>query len=194
MNNLDDMRSLWHSAKTDGLPSAKKMLQLIKKFRNQKLRYKWMNVIFALLVVILMTSAMINVHFRFLTTYIGGSLTVIGALLLAATNLKSMKRFYQLDDTDNMKFLEFLTQTRKNQIYYYKNTMVWIVGLSVAGWILYVYELAYNLPGWTIFIYLIMTIYLAVLWFVVRPRGYKRDEEKLNATRERVENILKQLK
>jgi hypothetical protein len=194
MNNLDDMRSLWHSAKTDGLPSAKEMLQLIKKFRNQKLRYKWMNVIFALLVVILMTSAMINVHFRFLTTYIGGSLTVIGALLLAATNLKSMKRFYQLDDTDNMKFLEFLTQTRKNQIYYYKNTMVWIVGLSVAGWILYVYELAYNLPGWTIFIYLIMTIYLAVLWFVVRPRGYKRDEEKLNATRERVENILKQLK
>jgi hypothetical protein len=72
--------------------------------------------------------------------------------------------------------------------------MVWIVGLSVAGWILYVYELAYNFPGWIIFIYLIMTIYLAVLWFVVRPRGFRKDEEKLNATRAHVENILQQLK
>jgi uncharacterized protein YacL len=194
MNNLDDIKMLWHSAKTDSLPSADEMLQLIKKFRNQKLRYKWMNVIFALLLAILMTAAMVNVHFRFLTTYIGGSLTVIGALLLAATNLKSMKRFYQLDDTDNLKFLEFLTQTRKNQIYYYKKTMVWIVGLSVAGWILYMYELANNFPGWMIFIYLIMTIYLAVLWFVIRPRGFRKDEEKINATREHVENILKQLK
>jgi uncharacterized protein YacL len=194
MNNLDDMKTLWHSAKTDSLPSADEMLQLIKKFRNQKLRYKWMNVIFALLLAILMTAAMVNVHFRFLTTYIGGSLTVIGALLLAATNLKSMKRFYQLDDTDNLKFLEFLTQTRKNQIYYYKKTMVWIVGLSVAGWILYMYELANNFPGWMIFIYLIMTIYLAILWFVIRPRGFRKDEEKINATREHVENILKQLK
>jgi hypothetical protein len=194
MNNLDDMKALWHSAKTDSLPSSKEMLKLIKKFRNQKLRYKWMTVIFALLLAILMITAMLNVHFKFVTTYVGGCLTVIGALLLAASNIKSMKRFYQLDDADNLKFLEFLTQTRKNQIYYYKKTMVWIVGLSVAGWILYVYELAYSFPGWIIFIYLIMTIYLAVLWFVVRPRGFRKDEEKLNATRAHVENILQQLK
>jgi hypothetical protein len=194
MNNLDDMKALWHSAKTDSLPSSKEMLKLIKQFRNQKLRYKWMTLIFALLLAILMITAMFNVHFKFVTTYVGGSLTVIGALLLAASNIKSMKRFYQLDDADNLKFLEFLTQTRKNQIYYYKKTMVWIVGLSVAGWILYVYELAYNFPGWIIFIYLIMTIYLAVLWFVVRPRGFRKDEEKLNATRAHVENILQQLK
>jgi hypothetical protein len=194
MNNLDDMKSLWHTVATDKLPSSKEMLKLIRKFRRQKLRSKWLIIVSCFLLSCLVVAAMLFVHFKMTTTYVGGTLVVMGSLLLAATNIKSMKRFYQLDDNDNLKFLEFIAKTRENQIHYYQKTTVIIISLSAIGWILYMYELVYHFPTWSIVIYIIMTVYLGVMWFIVRPRAFKKDQEKLNATRERVESILNQLK
>lgn len=193
MNSLDDMKALWHAAKTDTLPSSKEMLRLIRKFRSQKLRNKWLSILAAVAIGGMMVSVLIRHPFQFAATYIGGGLVIIACILLAATNIKSLKRFYQLEDSDNVNFLAFLAQTRKNQIRYYQKTMVQVVGLCAAGWVLYMYELLYRFPAWCIGIYALMTIYLAIMWFVVRPRSFKRDERKLNATRERVEQILKQL-
>lgn len=194
MNNLDDMKSLWHTVPTDKLPSSNEMTKLIRKFRRQKLRSKWLVIISCFLLSLLLLAAMVITHFKMITTYVGGSLSVIASLLLAATNIRSLKRFYLLDDLDNLKFLEFIAQTRENQIHYYQRTMVIIISLAATGWILYMYELVYRYPIWSIVIYCIMTVYLGVLWFIVRPRAFKKDQEKINATRERVESILNQLK
>jgi hypothetical protein len=194
MNNLDDMKSLWHTVATDKLPSSKEMLKLIRKFRRQKLRSKWLVIVSCFLLSCLVVSALLIVHFKMTTTYVGGTLVVIANLLLAATNIKSLKRFYHLDDHDNLKFLEFIAKTRENQIHYYQRTMVVIISISAGGWILYMYELLYRYSTWCIIIYFIMTVYLGVMWFIVRPRAFKKDQEKLNATRENVESILNQLK
>ena len=194
MNNLDDMKSMWHTVTTDKLPSSKEMLKLIRKFRRQKLRSKWLVIVSCFLLSCLIVAAMLMVPFKMTTTYVGGTLVAIGSLLLAATNIRSLKRFYHLDDHDNFKFLEFIVKTGENQIHYYQKTMVIIISLFAGGWILYMYELVYHYPIWCIVIYFIMTVYLVILWFIVRPRAFKKDQEKLNATRERVENILNQLK
>jgi len=42
MDNLDDLKAIWHTAKTDVLPTSGEMLQMIRKFRSQKLRNKWL--------------------------------------------------------------------------------------------------------------------------------------------------------
>jgi hypothetical protein len=194
MNNLDDMKALWHTVSTDQLPSSKDMLKLIRKFRRQKLTNKWLVIVSSFLLAVLVAAALLVVHFKMPTTYVGGILVVVACLLLAATNLKSLKRFYQLDDHDNLSFLAFIAKTRENQIHYYQRTMVIIIALSATGWILYMYELVYRYPTWCIIIYLIMTVYLGIMWFVVRPRAFKRDQEKLNVIRKRVEGILNQLK
>jgi hypothetical protein len=194
MNNLDDLKSLWHNVATDKLPSSKEMLRLIKKFRRQKLRSKWLTIVSCFLLSCLVIAIMSFVHFKMTTTYVGGTLVVIANLLLAATNIKSLKRFYNLDDHDNRKFLEFIAQTRENQIRYYQRTMVIIISLSAGGWILYMYELVYHYSIWCLIIYFIMTVYLGILWFIVRPRAFKKDQEKLDTTREKVESILNQLK
>jgi hypothetical protein len=194
MNNLDDLKSLWHTAKTDSLPTAKEMMQLIRKFRNQKLRSKWLVIISSLVLGGLITGVMFYVHFKLFTTYVGSGLMAFSSLVLAMDKMMSIKRFYQLDDHSNIDFLAFIEQTRKNQVYYYTQTMVTVVFLCSVGLLLYVYELTYQHPLWCIGAYSFIAVYYAILWFVIRPRAFRRDAEKLDATRRRIESILNQLK
>ena len=194
MDNLDDLKAIWHTAKTDSLPSSNEMLRLIRKFRNQKLRSKWLSIITSLLISILITTVLFIVHFKLISTYIGGTLMVVSGLLLAASNIRSLKRFYQLEDCSNLEFLAFIEQTRKNQIRYYNRTMIWIVIICSIGWVLYLYEITYQNPMVCFAVYSVIFIYLAVMWFIVRPRSFKRDAEKLNSMQQRLEKILKQLK
>jgi hypothetical protein len=194
MDNLDDLKAIWHSAKTDSLPSSKEMLQLIRKFRGRKLRSKWLIILLSLLLAFIMIGVLLTQDFKLMTTYVGGGMVIFSSLLLATTNIRSLKRFYQLDDSSNLEFLAFIEQTRQNQVFYYRKTMVAIVSLSYAGWLLYIYELIYKDSTVCIGIYTAVTIYMAIMWFVVRPLSFKRHAEKLNATRQRLEDILNQFK
>jgi len=72
--------------------------------------------------------------------------------------------------------------------------MVAVVLLYTVGWVLYTYEPAHKHLIWLYSTYSVMFIYLAVMWFVVRPRAFKRDAHKLNSMRKRLENISNQLK
>ncbi|MFD0795633.1 hypothetical protein ACFQZX_18570 [Mucilaginibacter litoreus] len=193
MNNSVDIQAIWLSAKTDVLPTSKEMLHLIKRFRNQKLRKKWLIIIASNILSSIIITVLVTTQFKLSITYIGGGLMAIASLLLAATNLKSIGRFYQLDDYNNVDFLAFIEQTRQNQMFYYKKTMLVLVLLWSVGLLLYLYEPTYTHPLWLIIIYATVLVYVSVLWFIVRPRSFKKDTEKLNATRDRLTIILKQL-
>lgn len=193
MDNLDDLKAIWHTAKTDGLPSSKEMVQLIRRFRSQKLRSKWLVIICSCLLSLLIMTVLFTVQFDLISTYIGGALMAVSGFLLAFTNIRSLKRFYELDDCSNLDFVAFIAQTRQNQIYYYKKTMVVIVILCSIGWVLYLYEPTYQHPIWFIGTYSLIVVYLSIMWFVVRPRSIKRDAEKLDTTLKRLEKISKQL-
>lgn len=194
MDNLNDLKAIWHSAKTDSLPTSVEMKQLIKKFRNQKLRNKWFTIVISCQISILITVVLCITPFKMLITYVGGGLLVASTVLLAATNIKSLKRFYQLDNCSNQEFLAFIEQTRQNQIYYYKKTQT-VIGLIWAiGWLLYLYEPVSRHPKWFIWVYGFAISYVLVIWFIVRPRYFKKGAEKLNATRQRLEKISNQLK
>ncbi|MGI4729001.1 MAG: hypothetical protein ACRYGB_10555 [Janthinobacterium lividum] len=194
MDNLDDLKAIWHTANTDSLPSSKEMLEIIRKFRAQKLRNKWLVIICSCLLSLLIVIVLFTFRFHLVSTYIGGGLMAASALLLAATNIRSLKRFYQLEDCSNREFLDFIEQTRQNQIYYYKKTHAVIILLCTVGWALYTYEPTHQHPVWLISTYTVISAYLAIMWFVVRPRTFKKGQEKLNATRQRLEKISNQLK
>lgn len=194
MDNLDDLKAIWHTAKTDSLPTSLEMKQLIKKFRNQKLRNKWLIIIASCLISILIIVVLFITPFKMLITYLGGGLLAASTVLLAATNIKSLKRFYQLENCSNQQFLAFIEQTRQNQVYYYKKTQTVIGLLWAIGWLLYLYEPVIKYPKWSIWVYAIAITYVLVMWFIVRPRSFKKNAEKLNATRQRLEKISNQLK
>ncbi|NEU08957.1 hypothetical protein GZH53_11595 [Flavihumibacter sp. R14] len=194
MDNLADLKAIWHTAKTESLPSPDEMLGMIKKFRRQKLRSKWLVILTSCMLTCLIIAVLLIVPFKFWTTYMGGGLMAASGVLLAVTNIRSLKRFYQLNDSNNLEFLAFIEQTRQNQIAYYKKMQVLIMSLTSIGLLFYLYEPSVEKPLWFIGIYTLAIAYLLIMWFWARPRYFKKHSAKLNATIQRLENLSNQLK
>jgi len=194
MDNLNDLKAIWLSAKTDDLPSSTEMLRIVKRFRDQKLRKKWMVIIMAIALAALMIAAILFNKPTLVTTYIGQVLAASACVVLAVSNIRSIGRFYKLNDCSNKEFIAFLEQTRLNQLYFYKNTQVWGMGLSSTGLLLYSYEFVYQNMLWCIITYSLVVVYILVFFFVVRPRGYKKEAKKLNATMEKLKELSNQIK
>ena len=133
MDNLTELKAIWKTTNTDRLPDAAEMLQIIRGFRTRRLRKKWMVIGAGALLTLLMVAVLLTSRFNFVTTYIGGILMATSALLLVINNVLSLKRFYQLEDCSNREFLDFLEQTRLNQIHYYKRTQVFMMMLCSVG-------------------------------------------------------------
>lgn len=194
MDKFDELKTVWHSAKTDSLPTSHALLQEIKKFRNQRLQKKWLVIACSCFLAGLMMGVLVIIDFKLPSTYIGGSLIALSSLLLAYTNIRSLKRFMALQDGSNLEFVSFIEQTRQNQIYYYKKTQARVMVLCLVGLLFYLYEPFLQYPGFAILLYSLSCICLLVLWFWLRPRYFKKDSEKLDAILRVLENISKQLK
>jgi len=192
MDNLDDLKALWLSANTDPLPRPEEMLRMVKRFRNQKLRRKILIIIVALTCAVIMIVGLFVDGFTMISTYIGIALLTISCIILAISNIRSIRRFYDLKDSSNSEFVQFIERTRQNQIYFYKKTQAVAMSITSVGMMLYWYELVYRNTTLTIVIYSATIIYLCVMWFVVRPRVFKKEARKLDAMIERLEKISKQ--
>jgi len=192
MDNLDDLKALWLSAKTDSLPQPEEMLRIIKKFRDGKIRRKVIIIIISLLCSCIMIWGIFFDGFTMWSTYLGDVLMVTSCGILAVTNIRSIRRFYALKDANNIEFVQFIERTRQNQIYFYKKTQVIAMGVTSIGLLLYWYEFVHHNLTLTIVIYSATVVYLAVMWFVVRPRVFKKNARKLNEMLERLEKISKQ--
>src|ERR1700759_1349011 len=101
MDNLNDLKAIWLTAKTDDLPGSKEMLRIVKKFRNERLRKKLFIIFTALVVLAMMVVTIIIVRSTMITTILGETFTIMACIILAFTNIKSMKRFIDLKDCSN---------------------------------------------------------------------------------------------
>lgn len=194
MNNLDNLESIWHAVRTDILPSSAEMAKMIKKFRYQKLKNKWLTIVYSFLLFLLISTVLFIVPFKLISTYIGGGLIAVTCLGLAVINISSLKRFHNLDDCSNHDFLAFIEQTRLNQLFYYKKTQVFLMAACLPGLVLYLYEPAVQHPAEGIAIYGVSLACMGILWFLLRPKFFKKHSEQLNAQQLRFENLLKQIK
>jgi hypothetical protein len=193
MDNLNELKSIWLSAKTDGLPGAEEMMRMVKGFRNQKLRSKWK--VIGISMVSIIFWAGFTWYFRpvMVSTWVGAGLTVLSSFVLIWTNVRSMKRFYALNDCSNKEFLAFLEQTRRNQLYYHTKTQVLGMALSTLGLVLYLYEFLYRDIRAFIIGYSVALGLMLFIWLYIRPKSFNRQTIKLNATIEKLEKIANQI-
>jgi uncharacterized membrane protein YqjE len=193
MDNLNDIRAIWLTAKTDSLPNSDEMLRIVKKFRNQRLCRKLAIIFTALSIMGLIVFTVFVYKSTMITTRLGEALTIMACVILVYTNTRSLKRFINLKDCSNKEFIEFLEQTRRNQVYYHKKTQVLGMALSSVGLVLYQYELVYKDMTMFIIIYSITVIWILILWLVLRPRNFRKQSLKLDETMRKLEVISKQL-
>ena len=106
--------------------------------------------------------------------------------------MRSLGRLYRVRDMNNKEFIAYLEQVQRNRIYYYKNTQVLGMALVGSGLLLYIYEEFSQHVAWCIVAYVLVVSWLAVNWFVIRPRAYWRNARKLEETIEKMVNISRQ--
>ena len=170
------------------------MMQMVRGFRNQKLRNKWIVISLSIVFACLIVAVLILAPFKMASTYIGGFMMVASDLWLCFSNIKSLKRFNQLEDCSNLEFLSFIEKTRQNQQYYYKNTMVTVVLLCSIGLAIYLFEPLHEHLLWLLGAYAGILVYFGLLWFVVRPRSFARNQKKLDAMTRHLNSMAGQLK
>ena len=193
MDNLNDLKKIWRTANTDGLPGSNDILRFVKKYRNQRL----MKIATLVAAALLLTAGMVSLVFIFrstmLTTRIGEACIILAGVILIITNLNSLNRFYRLRDINNKEFIKFLEHTRVRQNFYHKKTQVVGLALCSAGLLLYVFESVYKDMVSFIIVYTITVIFLLVTWLVIRPRAFKKQSLKMNETVKKIETLSKQL-
>jgi uncharacterized integral membrane protein len=193
MDNLNELKAIWQTAGSGNLPGAGEIKRSVKTFQAQRVRKKWFVIIASLLLSLLMVAATMSSNPKMFTTWVGGGLITFACMVLAVNNWRSLKRFNQLDDCSNHEFLSFIEQTGHNQRNYYQKTQVEVMMICSIGLSLYLYEPATHQPAWTAGLYGVTMGYLLIMWFVVRPKMFAKNTEKLNRQRNHFEKLIKQL-
>jgi len=152
-----------------------------------------MMIFIALLLAAIMVFGEIYNGSTMLSTHMGGACLIITCMILAFTNIRSLKRFIDFKDFNNKEFIEFMEQTKRNQLYYYQKTQVAGMAISSIGLLLYFYELVYRDTVLFIVTYSAAIIYLAVMWFVIRPRNFRKQNLKMDETLRNLHNIANQI-
>jgi len=180
MDNLNELKAIWHTARTDELPTTAEMVKLAKKFRFQKLRNKILSVLVGVGAIILMLAFYLNTPKLATSTIAGMICTVIACLVLIYTNARSMKRFIVMKDLSNKQFVDFLEQTRRNQLYYYRYTQVVGLLFSSIGLVLFMYEFVQKNTTVSAIFYTLAVLWTLFMCFYMRPRNFKKQSVKLN--------------
>jgi hypothetical protein len=193
MDNLNDLKKIWLTADTKGLPNSGEMVRRVKKYRNQMLLGKTIVVIAALALTVFWVWIMFWFKSKMVTTRIGEVLMLISTLILLVTNLNSWNRFYKFNDFDNVDFIKFLEKTKRRQMFYFKKTQVVAMAFCAIGLIIYMVEPALKSFAIGLSLLAFVIVYLLIIWFIVRPRAYKRQEKKMDETIKKYELLTKQL-
>ncbi|TWJ04380.1 hypothetical protein JN11_00088 [Mucilaginibacter frigoritolerans] len=193
MDNLNNLKQIWLSADTSSLPNSAEIVRMAKRFRNEKLRQKVLVIVTAIILTAMMVLVMFIYKSAMVTTKIGEVCMLITSGILIYTNVNSIGRFLRYKDFNNKEFLAFLEQTRANQIYFYQKTQVWGLIFCSVGLAFYLFETACaNLMAGLI-LYLFTGGFLLINGFVIRPRKFKKQKEKLEKTIAQLHKVADQL-
>lgn len=193
MDSLNELKTIWRTANTDSLPSHREMLRLIKNFRDDKLRSKVLLITAAFLLMMLLVIDWLFNRPRLVSTTIGMMMALCAMLILAVSNIRSLRRFIRFNDCSNREFILFLEQTRRNQLFYHQKTQVAGMLFASGGLVLYLYEFVRHNLMLTMLFYALALAYLAFIWLYLRPVKFKKQTVKLNQMIERLHQLSDQI-
>ncbi|MGN6567025.1 MAG: hypothetical protein ACTHJ0_03680 [Flavipsychrobacter sp.] len=192
MDNLNDLKKIWLTADTSSLPDTAEMMRAVRKYRSQKLIKKAALVLAALFLTAVMVSVVFLYKSVMISTRLGEACIIVAGLILVFTNIGSIGRLYKVKNLSNKEFIAYLEQVKINRAKYYRKTQVIGFSLVSLGLLLYIYE-GVRAYTWLLFAsYAFVLLYIIIMWLVVRPRVYKRQAKKLDATINKMKRLADQ--
>jgi hypothetical protein len=195
MSTNNDLKKLWNMQET-AIPDTVALFEKASKFKKQRLR----KLIFANFVVLLTAAFMLFVWYQYqpelMTTKIGIVCGIFAMFLYLfvynqmATYLKSNN--YEMDSSN---YLQQLLKLKEKQIFLQTtmlNVYFMVLGIGIC---LYMYEYVCRMTMlWALVTYGVTLSWIALNWFVIRPKTIAKQQKKLNELIEKFENINDQLK
>lgn len=192
MDSFNNLKSIWHSEKGSQLPTADEFLKIASgyKRRNQQLATG------VLITIILCFIAFIGVWFGYKTTMWTtkfGELLIFSVLVyLIYYTYQELQKKKRLHIADANIFLQQLkkelveTEAKKIKI------LQFLIYYGVA-YGFFIYENAAGNTQKIILSYGILSVFIALLWWVYRPIIYRIHRKKVNATIIKIEHLQLQI-
>lgn len=193
MDNLNELRQIWLTADTGGLPPSSQMASLVKKYRDQKLWKIALTItasiiLFGIIVVIAFTYEV-----RMLTTRIGEIMMGAAGIILIFSSMSFYKQFYKLKDCSNRDYLHHMEHIKQQHLFYFKRTQGIGFILASGGTMLYAYEFVKDDMQDALMVYGGFILYMILTWFVLRPKVMKRQNGKINEQIDKLRELETQL-
>ncbi len=163
------------------------------KLENKKIRNKIIiqsSILFATAIYII--AIIYYFQPQMITTKIGAILSVLAIVIQLVANKRLIQKATNYENS-NTEFLENLVLFKKQQEISQTKTMsIYYILLSL-GILLYMIEYALRMkPIWAILTYALTISWFAIGWFYFRPKQIKKQNQKLDAIIENLQNIKNQ--
>ena len=192
MDNLDNIRSLWVSARTSMLPEPDAVILAAKKYKNAALFRTVRLLAYAFILTLLLIILWCYTNPKMISTSLGEGFLLLAILILIGTNLNTLHRFYYTRDLNNTEFIAFLKKTHERQLFYHSRTQVLGLCCTTVGILLYLFETA-NQHAAGLALYIAVLIFLIILWLFIRPAVFKKQSAKLQLLIKQMENLASQI-
>ena len=194
MDILDEIKQTWLSASLETLHSSDAILKTIKQYRQKQMRRRIGVLLFTVILFVTMIWVLVDYESQFISTRVGEALMFMALFIILSIGLKALKRTTAFNVYTNEAFLQHLKQEQFRLMEFQKRTQVIGFGFASAGLLLYMYEGVYDDSYRFIIGYSLVIIWIAVMWFIVRPLSFRRKNIILTKKIESLEKISAQLR
>ncbi|MDB5230949.1 MAG: hypothetical protein JWN76_1754 [Chitinophagaceae bacterium] len=193
MDNLSEIKNIWLSANLTSLPQTGEMMKTIKRYRLKLVLKKTGMILLTLILAAVMIWVVCVYHSQLLVTRIGEACIFIALVILLIINTGTLVRVSAIKNCTNSEFLEYLKAARRRQTIFQQRTQVLGLSFASAGLCLYLFEAVRKDIQLAILTYTLAISWLALNWFVFRPRVNRKKAKELNERIEKIQNLSNQL-
>lgn len=195
MSTNIDLKNLWNMQEMD-IPDTKELFEKTNEYKKKSFR----KLLLANVTLLLNTACLLFIWYHYKPEFITSKIGIVCILLAMflflfvynqmATFLKSNN--YEMD---TLHYLQQLLKLKEKQRFLQTTILnVYFILLSL-GICLYMYEYTCRMTMlWATVVYGVTMLWIALNWFVLRPKAIRKQQKTLNELIEKFEKINNQLK
>ncbi|AZB28331.1 hypothetical protein [Chryseobacterium balustinum] len=190
-----NFRDIWNKKNAD-IPNIKVVKSAAEEYRKKQFNGTVLMIIFFMATAFGMIFIWNVIHFKMFTTSLGIILILIALALymyLSSQNINVIRKINP--SISNQQYLYSLKKLQRQRLYMQtKGISIYYILLS-AGFAFYFYEFALFMSTMAaILAYGLTFLWLAIVWFFLRPRQIRKQNQKISKIIDSLETIEKDLR
>lgn len=195
MDTIVDFKKIWQQ-QTAEQPDVKKMLVILKTFRQKKIMRLLIANILLLFTCIYIVWAVYYFDPDYITTCLGAYITVMAMLVFIFSYNKLLINYKDLSSTDtNKMYIQKLKIIKEKEHRIQTRSLTLYFVMLSNGIALYLYEYLLKMPLILAVIFSVFTLlWIAFSWFYLRPKQIRLQQKKTDHLIQKLEQLSVQFR